>query len=77
MFGRNPRLPLDVCFPSQNFQKSHSWTKYVENLSGRFKEIHEHMRKNELLAIPMDQGIKSPRGIDLIKLGNLVYISRR
>ena len=31
------------------------------------------MRKNELLAIPMDQGIKSPRGIDTIKLGDLVY----
>ena len=48
MFDRNPRLPLDVCFPTQNIQKSHSWTKYVENLSGRFKEIHEYMRKNEL-----------------------------
>ena len=31
------------------------------------------MRKNELLAIPMDQGIKSPRGTNLIKLGDLVY----
>ena len=73
MFGRNHRLPLDVCFPSQNFQKSHSWTKYVENLSGRFKEIHEHMRRNELLSISMDQGIKSFRGMDSIQLGDLVY----
>ena len=60
MFGRNPRLPLDVCFSTQNIQKSNNWTKYVENLSGRFEEIHEHMRKHELLTIPMDQGIKSP-----------------
>ena len=37
------------------------------------KRFHEHMRKNELLAIPMDQGIKSPRGMDSIKLGDLVY----
>ena len=73
MFGRNPRLPLDVCFPTQNIQKSNSSTKYVENLSGRFREIHEHMRKNELLAIPMDQGIKSPRDTNFIKLGDLVY----
>ena len=73
MFGRNPRLPLDVCFPTQNIQKSNNWTKYVENLSGRFEEIHEHMRKHELLTIPMDQGIKSPRGLNFIKLGDLVY----
>ena len=62
MFGRNPRVPLDVCFPSQNFQKSHSWTKYVENLSSRFKEIHKNMTKNELNMIPTDQGIPQRNG---------------
>ena len=66
MFGRNPRLPLDVCFPTQNIQRSLSWTKYVENLSGRIKEIHEYMRKNELLTIHMDQGIKSPQGLNYV-----------
>ena len=39
------------------------------NLSGRFKE----MCNNDLLSIPVDQGIKSPRGMDPIKLGDLVY----
>ena len=62
-----------MCFPPQNVLRSLSWNKYVENLSDRFKEIHESMRKNELLNIPVDQGIKSPRGIDIIKLGDLVY----
>ena len=33
MFGRNPCLPLDMCFPSRSFQKSQKWTKYVENLA--------------------------------------------
>ena len=72
MFGRNPRLLLDLCFPSQNFQKSHSWTKYLENLSSRFKEFQENMIKNELNLIPTDQGIKSPRGMDSVKVGDLV-----
>ena len=71
MFGRNPRLPLDVCFPSQKFKNPIAgqsiWKICQVGL------IHEHMHKNELLAIPMDQGIKSPRGIDSIKLGDLVY----
>ena len=67
LIGRNPRLPLDVCFPPQNVLRSLSWNKYVENLSDRFKEIHQSMRKkNELLNIPMDQGIKSPRGMDVM-----------
>ena len=73
MFGRNPRLHLDVCFPSQNFQKSQKWTKYVENLSNRFVEIQDQMRKHELSTIPIDQEVKSPRGEDFIKLGDLVY----
>ena len=73
MFGRNPRLPLDVCFPSQNFQKSQKWTKYVENLSNCFMEIHDQMSRNEMNQNPMDQGIKSPRGEDFIKLKDLVY----
>ena len=67
LFGRNPRLPLDVCFPPQNVLRSLSWNKYVENLSDRFKEIHQSRRKkNELLNIPMDQGIESPRGMDVM-----------
>ena len=45
----------------------------MENLSNRFMEIHEQMSRNEMNQIPMDQGIKSPRGEDFIKLGDLVY----
>ena len=40
MFGCNPHLPLDVCFAHQNFQQNQTWTKYVENLSTKFVNIH-------------------------------------
>ena len=36
-------------------------------------EIHDQMRKQELGTIPIDQEVKSPRGEDFIKLGDLVY----
>ena len=73
MYGRNPRVPLDVFFPDNHIQGVLKWTNFVLNLSKHIEDIHEEMAKHEQLCIPVSTEIKIPRGYSNINLGDVVY----
>jgi hypothetical protein len=73
MYGRNPRIPLDVFFPDKHMQSVMPWTKFVLNLSNHFEKIHKEMAKHEKLYIPVASEVKIPRGSKKISIGNIVY----
>ena len=73
MYGRNPRVPLDVFFPDNHIQGVLKWTNFVLNLSKHIEDIHEEMAKHEQLCIPVSTEIKIPRGNSNINLGDIVY----
>jgi len=58
MYGRNPRIPLDVFFPDKHMQSVMPWTKFVLNLSNHFEKIHKEMAKNEKLCISVASEVK-------------------
>ena len=73
MYGRNPRVPLDIFFPENHMQGALKWTNFVLNLSKHFDDLHEEMMKHEQLCIPVSTEIKVPRGSTNISLGDIVY----
>ena len=73
MFGRNPRILLDVFFPDNHLQTVTSWTNFTLNLSNHFEKIHETMAKHERMCIPVSNEIKIPRGSKKISNGDIVY----
>jgi len=73
MYGRNPRVPLDVFFPDNHVQDILKWTNFVLNLSKHIEDIHDRMAKHERLCIPVSTEIKIPRGRSNINLGDIVY----
>ena len=75
MYGRNVRLPLDVCFPQGliNPGITKTWDQYIINLSKTFEQIHCSMARHEKVSIPVDSSIKSPRNPRIIKVGDTVY----
>ena len=72
VYGRNPRVPLDVFFPENHVQGVLTWTNFVFNLSKHLKDIHEEMMKHEQLCIVSTE-IKIPRGNTNISIGVIVY----
>ena len=73
LFGRNPRIPLDVFFPENQLQKALKWTDYVSNLSSKMDKIHNTMIKHETLNIPVLTEIKAPWSKYRISVGNIVF----
>ena len=73
LFGRNPRIPLDVFFPDNRLQKALKWTDYVSNLSNKMDNIHNTIIKHETLNIPVLTEIKAPRSKYQISVGNIVF----
>ena len=43
MYGRNPRVSLDLFFPDNYMQGVLKWTNFVLNLSKHIEDIHEEM----------------------------------
>ncbi len=48
MYGRNPRVPLDVFFPDNHVQGVLKWTNFVLNLSGIFENLEKTKLKSLL-----------------------------
>ena len=73
MFGRNPRLPLDVMFPIPQVVPVLPWTDFITNLSGRFAEITRNMSRVEAAQFGFNNELKSPRTTSDLMLGDTVY----
>ena len=73
LFGRNPRIPLDIFFPEDRLQKALKWTDYISKLSNKMDKIHNTMVKHETLNIPVLTEVKAPRSKYQISIGNIVF----
>jgi len=73
MFGRNPRLPVDVVFPLSE-EEPQKLSQYVQDLKERFNHIHRRMVQQEKAAIDLETGKKHGRQNPEFAEGDIVYM---
>ena len=73
MYGRNPRLPLDVLFPFRQVNSPVQWTTFVTGLNRSFAETARKMSGVELTRYGFNNEIKCPRVSYEFMVGDIVY----
>ena len=73
MFGRNPRLPLDVLFPFPTLTHQVRWTQHVTDLHNKFRTISRDLSRLECRRLSFNNEIKSPRIQYGMNVGDIVF----
>lgn len=73
MFGRNPRLPIDVLFPFPHLNPSVDWTEHVIGVNRKFQTISKSLTQLECQQLAYNNEIKAPRLQYNFNVGDLVY----
>ena len=73
MFGRNPRLPVDVIFPLEE-EEPQNLSQFVQEFKDRFNHIHRKMVQKEKSAIDLETGRKHRRQVPEFQEGDVVYM---
>ena len=73
MFGRNPRLPLDVLFPFPVLTHKDRWTQHVTDLHNKFRAISRDLSRLECKRLLFNNETKAPRIPYGLKEGETVF----
>ncbi len=72
MFGREPRLQVDLAFGLEQNERRQRLGKYAEGLRDRFKQAYEKARSDESI-----KALGNRRNIDIRVRGSDVQVGER